>query len=82
MEHEITVTNTESAKSALTTLVKFNTAICAIFAVIWALAALMHPHANPVTGLFGVGALLGLLTTISALNARLRIEWEEPDSAE
>jgi hypothetical protein len=82
MEPEPTDTNTESAKNTLTTVVKFNTVIFTVFTVIWALAALMYPHANSVTGLFGVGALLGLLTTISALNARLRMEWEEPGAAE
>jgi hypothetical protein len=81
MEDEITDNNKESAKSTLTTIVKFNAAICAIFAAVWVIAALMHQHASPVAGLFGVGALLALLTTISALNARLRVEWEEPDSA-
>jgi multisubunit Na+/H+ antiporter MnhB subunit len=82
MEHEITDTSTKSAKSTLTKIVKFNTAICATFAAIWALTALLHQHASPWSGLSGVGFMLGLLVTISALNARLRVELEEPDSAE
>lgn len=82
MEHEITDGNTKSAKSTLTTIVKFNAAICAIFAVTWALTALLPQHANPLSGLSGIGFMLGLLVTISALNARLRVELEEPDSEE
>jgi hypothetical protein len=82
MEHEITDTGTKSAKSTLTAIVKFNTASCAAFAAIWALASLLHQHANPLTGLSGFGFLLGLLVAISALNVRLRVELEEPDSAE
>jgi hypothetical protein len=82
MEHETIDTETKSAKSTLTTIVKFNVASCAIFAAMWAVAALLHLQANPVTGLAGIGLLLGLLVTISALNARLRIQFEEPDSAE
>jgi len=80
MEHEITDGNTKSAKSTLTTIVKFNAAICVIFAVTWALTALLLRHANPLSGLSGIGFMLGLLVTISALNARLRVELEEPDS--
>ena len=82
MEHEITDSGTKSAKSALTKIVKFNIAICAAFAGIWALAALFHQPTSPWSGLFGLGFLLGLLVTISALNVRLRVELEEPDSAE
>jgi hypothetical protein len=85
MEHETTTRETRDAKSiksTLTTIIKFNTALCAIFAAIWTLANLLHQHANPLTGLFGIGLMLGLLTTISALNAKLRVEWEEPDSDE
>jgi len=83
MEHEITETDTKSAKRTLTNIVIFNTAICALFAVIWALAVLLtHQNGNPLTGLSGVGFMLGLLVTISALNTRLRFELEEPDSAE
>lgn len=83
MEHEITETGTKSAKSALTKIVIFNTAICGLFAALWALAALLvHQHSNPLTGLSGLGFMLGLLITISALNVRLRVELEEPDSAE
>jgi len=82
MEHETTDITTSSAKSTLTTIVQFNTALCAIFAAIWALAALItHQHGNPLIGLSGVAFLLGLLVTISALNVRLRVELEEPDSA-
>ena len=82
MEHEITNTTTQNAKSTLTTIVKFNSAICAFFAVIWALAGTLHLNTNPWLGFSGIGFLLGLLVTISALNARLRVELEEPDSAE
>jgi hypothetical protein len=82
MEHEITEPNTQGVKSTLTKIVKFGTTICAIFAVTWALAALWHPHANPLSGLSWIGLVSGLLVTISALNARLRVELEEPDSAE
>ncbi len=82
MEHEKTDNNTTSAKSTLTTIVKFNTVICAIFAATWALTALLHPHPNLLTGLSGIGFMIGLLVTISALNTRLRVELEEPDSAE
>jgi hypothetical protein len=83
MEHEMIETGTKSAKSALTKIVKFNTAICALFAVTWALAALLAPqHNNPLTGLSGIGFMLGLLVTIAALNVRLRVELEEPDAAE
>ena len=83
MEHEIIETATKSAKSALTKIVIFNTALCAFFAAIWALAALLaHQHGSPLTGLSGVGFMLGLLVTIAALNVRLRLELEEPDAAE
>jgi len=82
MEHEIINTDTKSAKSTLTTIAKFTAASCAIFAAVWALAALFHLQANPVTGLAAIGLLLGLLVTISALNAKLRIQFEEPDSGE
>jgi hypothetical protein len=82
MEHEKTDKNATSAKSTLTTIVKFNTVICAIFAATWALTSLMHPHPNLLTGLSGIGFMLGSLVTISALNTRLLVELEEPDSAE
>jgi len=82
MEHEITDSGTKSAKTTLTKIVKFNAAICATFATIWALTALLYQHASLWSGLSGIGFMLGLLVTISALNARLRIELEEPDSAE
>jgi hypothetical protein len=82
MEHEITDVNARSAKSTLTTIVKVNAASCAFFSLTWALAALLSSHANPLAGLSGVGLMLGLLLTIAALNARLRVELEEPDSAE
>jgi hypothetical protein len=82
MEHENTDQNSIRAKSTLTTIVKFNTVICAIFAAIWTLTALVHPHPNFLTGLSGIGFMLGSLVTISALNTRLRVELEEPDSAE
>ena len=82
MEHEIIDTENKSAKSTLTSIVKFNAASCAIFAALWALSARLHLQAIPVTGLAGIGLLLGLLMTISALNARLRIQFEEPDSEE
>jgi len=83
MEHEITETGTKSAKSALTKIVLFNTAVCALFAAIWALAALLtHQHGNSLAGLSGVGFMLGLLVTIAALNVRLQVELEEPDSVE
>jgi hypothetical protein len=82
MEHEIADNNPVSAKNALTTIVKFNSAICAIFAAIWILATSFHDHANPLAGLSSIGLIVGLLVTISALNARLRIEWEEPDFTE
>jgi hypothetical protein len=82
MEHEIADKNHASAKNALTTIVRFNSAICAIFAAIWLLATLFHGHANSWAGLSGIGLMVGLLVTISALNARLRIEWEEPDFTE
>jgi hypothetical protein len=82
MEYEIIETGTKSAKSALTKIVIFNASICALFAAIWALAALLaHQRGNPLAGLSGVGFMLGLLVTIAALNVRLRIELEEPDSA-
>jgi hypothetical protein len=82
MEHEKTDNHTTSAKSTLTAIVKFNTLICAIFAATWALTALLHPHPDLLTGLSGIGFMIGLLVTISALNTRLRVELEEPDSAE
>jgi len=82
MEHEITDISTRGAKRTLTKIVKYNSAFCAIFAAIWAFASLLHQHANPLTGLSGFGFLLGLIVTISALNVRLRVELEEPDSAE
>jgi hypothetical protein len=82
MEHEKTDKKTTTAKSTLTTIVKFNTVICAIFAATWALAASLHPHPNLLTGLSGIGFMLGSLVTISALNSRLRFELEDPDSAE
>jgi hypothetical protein len=82
MEHENTDENTTSAKGTLTTIVKFNTVICAIFATTWALTALIHPHPNLLTGLSGIGFMMGSLVTISALNTRLRVELEEPDSRE
>jgi hypothetical protein len=82
MEHEITGSGTKSAKSALTKIVKFNIAICAAFAGIWAFGAFFHQSTSPWSGLSGIGFLLGLLVTISALNVRLRVELEEPDSAE
>jgi hypothetical protein len=80
MEHEIINTDSKNAKSTLAAIVKFNAASCVILAALWALAALLHLQANPVTGLVGIGLLLGLLVTISALNARLRIQFEERDS--
>jgi hypothetical protein len=83
MEHEIIETGTKSAKSALTKIVMFNSAICALFAAIWVVVALLaHQHGNSFAGLAGVGFMLGLLVTIAALNVRLRVELEEPDSAE
>jgi hypothetical protein len=83
MEHEMIETGTKSAKSALTKIVIFNTAICAFFAAVWVVAALLaHQHGNPLAGLSGVGFMIGLLVTIAALNVRLRVELEEPDSAE
>jgi hypothetical protein len=82
MEHEIKDTSSKSAKSTLTTILKYNAASCAVFAAIWALGSLLHQHDNPLTGLSGFGFLLGLLVTISALNVRLRVQLEEPDSAE
>lgn len=82
MEYEITDGSSKSAKSTLTTISKFNAAICAFFALTWALTALLHQHANPLSGLSGLGFMLGLLVTISALNARLRVELEQPDSEE
>jgi hypothetical protein len=82
MEHETTEIETKSAKNTLTKIVKFNIALCATFAGIWALAALFHQPTNPWSGLSGIGFLLGLLVTIAALNVRLRVELEEPDSAE
>jgi hypothetical protein len=81
MEHEIIETGTKSAKSALTKIVIFSTVLCALFAALWALAALLaHPNGNLLTGLSGVGFMLGLLITIAALNVRLRVELEEPDA--
>jgi hypothetical protein len=83
MEHEMMETGTKSTKSALTKIVIFNTAICALFAALWALAALLvNQHSDPLTGLSGVGFMLGSLVTIAALNVRLRVELEEPDNAE
>jgi hypothetical protein len=82
MEYEITDSGTKSAKSTLAKIVKFNIAICAACAGIWALGALFHQPTSPWSGLSGIGFLLGLLVTISALNVRLRVELEEPDSAE
>jgi hypothetical protein len=82
MEHQTTDENTTSAKSTLTTIVKFNTVICAVFAATWALTASTHPYPNLLTGLSGIGFMIGSLVTISALNTRLRVELEEPDSAE
>jgi len=82
MEHEITERNSASAKSTLTTIVKFTTTLCAIFAAIWLIATLFHQHTHPLAGFSGVGLMLGLLVAISALNARLRIQLEEPDSEE
>jgi len=82
MEHETADNNTMSAKSTLTTIVKFNTVICAVLAATWALTALIHPQSNLLTGLSGIGFMTGSLVAISALNTRLRVELEEPDSAE
>jgi len=82
MEHENTDQNTTSAKSTLTTIVKFNTLISGILAATWAFAAFLQPHPNLLSGLSGIGLMTGLLVTISALNTRLRVELEEPDSAE
>jgi len=82
MEYETADKNTTSAKSTLTTIVKFNTVICAAFAATWALTALIHPDPNLLTGLSGIGFMTGSLVAISALNTRLRVELEEPDSAE
>jgi hypothetical protein len=83
MEHEMTDTTTTGAKSTLTTIVKFNIAICVAFAAIWMLAALLAPqYGSPLVGLSSIGFLLGLLVTISALNVRLRVELEAPDAAE
>jgi hypothetical protein len=82
MEHEIADNNTTSAKSTLTKIVKFNTVICAVFATTWALTALLHPNQSLLTGLSGIGFMTGSLVAISALNTRLRVELEEPDSAE
>jgi hypothetical protein len=83
MEHETIETSTKSAKNALTKIVKFNTAICALFAAVWAIAAvLLHQHGNLLTGLSAVGFMLGLLFTFAALNVRLRVQLEEPDNAE
>ncbi len=76
-------TGTKSAKSALTKIVIFNIALCALLATIWVIAALLaHQHGNPLAGLSGLGFMLGLLVTFAALNVRLRVELEEPDSAE
>jgi hypothetical protein len=83
MEHEITDNTNHSAKSTLTTIVKFNAGICVLFAAFWVLAAcLARQHGNLLAGLSGIGFLLGLLVTISALNVRLQVGLEEPDSAE
>jgi len=82
MEHEITDRNPVSAKSTLTTIVKFTTAICGFFAALWLIVILFHQHLNPLAGFSVVGLMLGLLVAISALNSRLRIQWEEPDSEE
>jgi hypothetical protein len=82
MEHEITDTGTKSAKPTLTKIVKFNIAISAAFAGMWALGSLFHQPTSQWSGLFGFGFLLGLLVTIAALNVRLRVELEEPDLAE
>jgi hypothetical protein len=78
MEHEVTDTGTKSAKQ----IVKFNIAISAAFAGMWALGSLFHQLTSPWSGLFAFGFLLGLLVTIAALNVRLRVELEEPDLAE
>jgi hypothetical protein len=83
MEHETIETGTKSAKGALTKIVKFNTAVCAIFAALWVGAVvLVHQNGNLLTGLSVVGFMLGLLFTIAALNVRLRIQLEEPDNGE
>jgi hypothetical protein len=82
MEHEMTDIGTKSAKPTLTKIVKFNIAISAAFAGMWALGSLFHQPTSPWSGLFGFGFLLGLLVTIAALNVRLRVELEEPDLAE
>jgi hypothetical protein len=82
MEHEITEPNNQGAKSTLTKILNLSTGICAVLAVTWALAALWHPQANLLSGLSWIGLMSGLLITISAWHARLRVELEEPDSAE
>lgn len=82
MEHEIADTNNQGAKSTLAKIVNFGSSISAIFAVIWVLAVLWHPEANPLSGLSWIGLMSGLLVTISALNAKLRVELEEPDLPE
>ena len=82
MEYEITDRETKSTKGTLTRIVKFNAAFCGVFAATWATAASFQQHANSLTGLAGLGLMVGLLVTTEALNVRLRVELEEPDSAD
>jgi hypothetical protein len=82
MEYEITERETKSIKGTLTKIVKFNAAFSAFFAAAWATGASFHQHTNSLAGLAGLGLMVGLLVTIAALNVRLRVELEEPDSAD
>jgi hypothetical protein len=82
MEYETTERETKSPKGTLTKIVKFSAAFCAFFAAAWVTAASFHQHANSLAGLAGLGLMVGLLVTIAALNVRLRVELEEPDSAD
>lgn len=44
----------------------------------WIFNLLLDQHGNPLSGLSGAGLLLGLLVTVSPLNAGFRVELEEP----
>jgi hypothetical protein len=81
MEYEITRKKTDGTKRTLTLMTAVSAIFCAACAVASAFAGPQTPEfSDPLTGMLGVGIVLGLVGALLALNTRLQVASDEAET--
>jgi hypothetical protein len=77
MEHETVQNRATGTKRILTGIVGGGTAASLLSVVLRVAVSPYGDHLNPLSGLLGLGIILGLFVSLLALNTRFQVELEE-----